>query len=113
MDMLGHLNQSVYHALLEESRGDLLEPILEEGKFPFVLARIELDYKHEVRHGDRYVDVHAALGRVGDKSVTIEHEVALPDGTTAAVGRAVLVAWDPDARQARRLTTDERTALGG
>ena len=48
LDLLGHVNQSVYHELLEEGRGALFAR-LEENSFPFVLVHIELDYRTEVR----------------------------------------------------------------
>ena len=43
MDMLGHLNQAVYHELLEEGRGALLLSMEGATSFPFVLVRVELD----------------------------------------------------------------------
>jgi len=49
---------------------------------------------------------------VGRTSVILEHDILLPDGVTAASGRSVLVAWDPDARAARPLSGAERSALG-
>src|SRR4051812_19111221 len=113
MDMLGHLNQAVYHELLEEGRAALINALGRERRFPFVLARVELDYLHEVRHRDGHVDIATRVERVGGKSVTLLHEVALPDGTPAAAGRSILVAWDPETRGARWLTEDERAALGG
>jgi acyl-CoA thioester hydrolase len=112
MDMLGHLNQAVYHELLEEGRGALIGALGRDHGFPFVLARVELDYRHEVRHRDGHVDIVTRVERVGAKSITITHELTLPDGTPAAVGRSVLVAWDPEARAARTLTGAERAALG-
>jgi acyl-CoA thioester hydrolase len=113
MDMLGHLNQAVYHELLEEGRGDLLMSLAGGRGFPFVLARVELDYRHEVRHDHGHVDVVSRVARVGSKSVTLGQEVALPDGTVAASGASILVAWDPRARASRPLSDDERAALGG
>jgi acyl-CoA thioester hydrolase len=112
MDMLGHLNQAVYHELLEEVRGALLASLREEARFPFVLARVELDYRREVRRADGHVDVVARVVAVGRTSVILEHDILLPDGVTAASGRSVLVAWDPQARAARPLTPAERAALG-
>jgi acyl-CoA thioester hydrolase len=112
MDTLGHLNQAVYHELLEESRGALMASI-GHGRFPFVLARVELDYLREVRHSDGHVDVRATVERVGGKSFTVVHDITLPDGTAAATGRSILVAWDPEERGARWLTDEERAALGG
>jgi acyl-CoA thioester hydrolase len=110
IDVLGHLNQSVYHELLEEGRMALLEP--EGGDTgPFVLARVELDYRHEVRHADEYVTVLARVSAMGRTSVTVTNEVLLPDGTIAAEGKAILVAWDPEARSSRELSDAERSAF--
>jgi acyl-CoA thioester hydrolase len=115
MDMLGHLNQAVYHELLEEARGALLVQLAEGGQavhHTYVLVRIELDYRHEIRKDHGTVDVVVRVGRVGTKSVTFEHEVVLPDGTVAASGRSVLVGWDAQTRSARVLGEDERAVLG-
>jgi acyl-CoA thioester hydrolase len=112
MDMLGHLNQSVYHELLEEGRGALFAS-LDGVAFPFVLARVELDYKHEVRRDHGTVEVVARVERVGRSSIVLHHDVLLPDGTLAATGSSVLVAWDPRARGSRELTEAERSALEG
>src|ERR687886_581048 len=111
LDLLGHLNQAVYHELLEEGRGGLLAR-LEDHTFPFVLVHVELDYRTEVRRDHGHVDVVSRVGRVGEKSVTIEERIELPDGTVAAEGRSVLVAWDMAARTSRALTAGERDALG-
>ena len=110
MDMLGHLNQAVYHELLEEGRGALFTS-LGGMSFPFVLVRVELDYRHEVRRDHGTVEVLTRVERVGGKSVTLAQEMLLPDGTVAAAGSSVLVAWDPQARGSRALTDDERAAL--
>lgn len=111
LDLLGHLNQAVYHEYLEEGRGALMASLGREHRFPFVLARVELDYRHEVRRQDREVEVVARVDRVGSKSLTVTHEMLLPDGTVAAEGSSVFVAWDPEARAARVLTDAERAAL--
>jgi acyl-CoA thioester hydrolase len=113
MDMLGHLNQSVYHELLEEGRAELFGAVLPGGGFPFVLARVELDHHAEVRRDHGTVEVVARVLGVGRTSVTVENEILLPDGTPAATGRAVLVAWDVGARRSRSLTDDERASLNG
>ena len=111
LDLLGHVNQSVYHEILEEGRGALFTR-LEENSFPFVLVHVEIDYRNEVRRDHGYVEVVSRVGRVGSKSVTIEERIELPDGTIAAEGSSVLVAWDPSARASRELSDGERSALG-
>ena len=114
LDMLGHLNQAVYHEFLEEGRAAFIAQLGALGiDFAFVLARVELDYRSEVRRDHGAVDVTTSLVRVGGSSLTVDNRVLLPDGTVAAEGRSVLVAWDPAARRSRRITDDERAALAG
>jgi acyl-CoA thioester hydrolase len=113
LDFLGHLNQAVYHELLEEGRGALFERlgVMDTGFF-FVLARVELDHRHEIRREHSPVTVALRVEAVGRSSVTVAHDIVLPDGTLAAAGRSVLVAWDRDARRSRPLTEAERNQLG-
>jgi acyl-CoA thioester hydrolase len=116
MDMLGHLNQSVYHELLEEGRAALMTEIVRragagQGHGAFVLAHVDLDYHREVRKDHGTVEVYVRVERVGSASLTLAHEVRLPDGAVAASGTTVLVAWDPAARGKRSLTDAERAAI--
>ena len=53
----------------------------------------------------------ARVGRIGTSSVELIHEVKPPDGTLAASGTSVLVAWDVAARTKRPLSEGERAAL--
>jgi acyl-CoA thioester hydrolase len=113
LDFLGHLNQAVYHELLEEGRGALFEQLgALDGGFFFVLARVELDHRQEIRRDHGPVTVALRVEAVGRSSVTVAHEIVRADGAVAAEGRSVLVAWDRDARRSRPLTGAERSALG-
>ena len=113
LDDLGHVNQAVYHEYLEEGRGVLFAPLIEaEGSFQFVLARIELDYRHEVRHADGFVDVITTVEKIGRTSVTVLNEIRRTDGQLIAEGRAVMVAWDGSERRSRVLTDWEKEQLG-
>jgi acyl-CoA thioester hydrolase len=111
LDMLGHMNQSVYHELLEEGRAALFEEVGRLGDFSFVIARVELDYRSEVRKDHGFVDVVVRPASIGRSSLIVDQAVVLPDGTVAAEGRAVLVAWDPAGRRSRTFTDGERTKL--
>jgi acyl-CoA thioester hydrolase len=108
LDMLGHLNQSVYHELLEEGRAALFHQL---GGMPFVIARVELDYRSEVRKDHGTVEVATWVESIGRKSVVAGQSILLPDGAVAAEGRSVLVAWDPAARASREFSDDERARL--
>ena len=116
MDMLGHLNQSVYHELLEEGRAALITELIrrtgaDHSHGAFVIAHVDLDYHAEVRREHGEVEVVVSLAQVGTSSLRLHHEVRLPDGGVAASGETVLVAWDPVARGKRALTEAERAAL--
>jgi acyl-CoA thioester hydrolase len=116
IDMLGHLNQSVYHELLEEARAGFFTELAqrlgdEHGYGGFVLAHVDLDYHHEIRRDHGEVEAVVRLTHVGTSSVRLANEIVLPDGTIAASGTSVLVAWDPAARGKRTLSDAERDAL--
>jgi acyl-CoA thioester hydrolase len=112
IDALGHVNQAVFHELLEELRAAFFKATLPDLPFTgYVLAHAELDYRHEVRIEDRYVVGECRVAELGRSRVELENRLLLPDGTVAVEGRAVLVAWDEETRRARELTESEREAL--
>jgi acyl-CoA thioester hydrolase len=116
MDLLGHLNQSVYHELLEEGRIALIAELLRRAgnrhaAGGYVLAHVDLDYHAEVRKDHGEVSITVRVSRVGTSSVELEHEINLPDGRLAASGKSVLVAWDLASRTKRSLSEGERAAL--
>jgi acyl-CoA thioester hydrolase len=116
MDMLGHLNQSVYHELLEEGRAALITEIVrrvdgDHAHGAYVLAHVDLDYHAEVRKEHGEVEIVVRLAHVGTSSLRLEHEIRLPDGRLAASGTTVMVGWDPIARGKRALTQAELAAL--
>ncbi|WP_354698618.1 hypothetical protein DSM112329_04304 [Paraconexibacter sp. AEG42_29] len=113
MDELGHANQAAYHEFLEEARAAFIADLGVPDARPdaYVLARVELDYRREVRLAHGTVDVVVRVERVGGRSLTLGHDVLQPDGTVAATGRTVIVGWDGEGRCARDLTPGEHAAL--
>ncbi|HUZ30255.1 MAG TPA: thioesterase family protein [Solirubrobacteraceae bacterium] len=116
MDMLGHLNQSVYHELLEEGRAAVMWELMRRAgsdNVPgtYVLAHVDLDYHTEVRKDHGQVEIVVSVSHVGTSSFRLRHELRLPDGTVAASGETVMVAWDAQSRGKRALTEAERAAL--
>ncbi len=106
MDMLGHLNQSVYHELLEEGRAALMTELMRRAggdhvHGAYVLAHVDLDYHTEVRKDHGEVEIVVGVVDVGTSSFRLHHEVRLPDGTVAASGQTVMVGWHPAARGKR------------
>lgn len=109
-DFLGHLNQSIYHILLEEARLEFVYSRLPTN-FNFVIVRTELDHLAEVPIGNREVEIGIELERVGNSSFTLAQQLWRTDGTLAARGKAIFACWDPERRTSRPLTDSEREAL--
>ena len=108
-DSLGHVNNAVYVTYIEELLIQSLGPILGDD---FVTARLELNFRSELRYTDVEVVARATLERVGVSSVTFGVTIESGAGGVAADGRIVVVAWDPASRGSRALTESEKAAIG-
>jgi acyl-CoA thioester hydrolase len=114
VDAVGHVNQAVYHELLEDARADFFSRVLPELPFTgYVLARVELDYRREVRIDAGQLVAETRVLDVGRSKIELQHRLLLPDDTLAAEARAILVAWDGEQRSSRPLTDSERERLLG
>jgi acyl-CoA thioester hydrolase len=111
MDALGHVNQAVYHELLEEARTALITVLPTPPKGAYVMARVELNYRREIPLSHRYVDVALQVESVGRSSVTVSQQIFRSDGELAADGLSVMVAWDPVKRGSRPLSDPELETL--
>ncbi len=111
MDRLGHVNQAIYHELLEEPRTAILSGLGASDKESFVLAHVVLDYRREIPQHHRYVDVTLQVVAVGRSSVTVRQQILRSDGELAAEGESVMVAWDSERRRSRPLGEREMAAL--
>jgi acyl-CoA thioester hydrolase len=113
MDAYGHVNNAVYLTYLEEARDAWAQQVLGEvtDTWDFVLARVAIDFKQELKQGDGAVLVRCALDSIGRSSVRTREEIVKEDGTISAVAESVIVARDPRAGRSRPLTDGEREAL--
>ena len=109
-DALGHVNHVVFLTYLEEARDAFFTQIL--GSDPhYVVARVELDLRAEVRHPDQRVQVRIQPERLGTTSLTTRETVHIPSGEVAAEARVVTVRWDPGNRQPIPFSETERSRL--
>ena len=104
IDALGHVNNAVYLTYLEELLTSWLRPVIGD---QWVNARIEPDWRRELRLADGQVVAKGELLRVGNSSLTARVWFERADGEVAAEGEAVVVAWDTEARRSRPLTPAE------
>jgi len=109
-DALGHVNHAVFLTYLEEGRDAFFAQVL--GSDPiYVVARLEVDLRAEVRHEDRRVTVRIAVERMGATSLTTNETVVTTSDQVAAQARVVTARWDADRRQPIPFSQAERARL--
>lgn len=113
VDAYQHVNNAVYATYLEECRDEWVERALDGIGDPwdFVLARVAVDFRRELRLEDEAVVVSCSLERIGNSSVVLREQIRTRDGELAAESEAVLVARDRENGRSRSLTEAERAAF--
>jgi acyl-CoA thioester hydrolase len=113
VDAYQHVNNAVYATYLEECRDEWMETVLDgvSDAWDFVLARVAIDFRRELRLEHEHALVTCRLERVGNASVTLREEIHAAEGWLSAESEAVLVARDRETGRSRPLTDDERAAL--
>jgi acyl-CoA thioester hydrolase len=111
-DALGHVNHAVFLTYLEEGRDAFLQQTL-GGEPDYVVARVELDLRAEVRYPERRVTVRLAVERLGTTSLTTRETILTVAEEIAAEARVVTVRWDPRARKPVPFSESERARLVG
>ncbi len=109
-DALDHVNHAVFMTYLEEVRDGFYALAL--GSDPiYVVVRIEIDLKAEVRHADRHVTVRVEVERLGTTSLTTRETILTASGQVAAEARVVTVRWDDAAHKPVPFSAAERLSL--
>jgi acyl-CoA thioester hydrolase len=93
VDSLDHVNHAVFLTYLEEGRDAFYTATL-GGDPVYVVARLEIDLRAEVRYPDRRVTVRVEVERLGTTSLTTRETILTPSGEVAAEARVVTVRWD-------------------
>lgn len=111
LDAFEHVHNSAYLVYLEECRDEWLESALRgtDTSSDFVIARVAIDYRRELRLEDEMVAVTCRLERLGTSSLATREEIRT-GGDLAAEAEAVLVPRGGDGRS-RPLSAAERAAL--
>ena len=110
-DALGHVNHAVFLTYLEEGRDAFYAQVL--GDPYYVVVRLEVDLRAEVRHEDRRVTVRVEVDRVGTTSLTTRETILASSGDIVAEARVTTVRWDPDARKPVAFSAQERARMEG
>ena len=94
-DPMGHINNVVYGAYFAEGRNAYVGQLVKRVAPPnidFVLAGVKIDYRKEMRYPGQ-VEVGSGVLRVGNKSLTLRHEL-FKDDELVASAESVLVFID-------------------
>ncbi len=108
-DALGHVNHVVFLTYLEEGRDAFYRQIL--GDPYYVVVRLEVDLRAEVRHQDRRVTVRIEVERVGTTSLTTRETILSASAQPVAQARVVTVRWDPGQGKPVPFSKDERARM--
>jgi acyl-CoA thioester hydrolase len=112
VDALRHVNNAVYATYLEEGRDGLLRSVLgADAGWNYVLARVAIDFRRELRLDDERVVVSCRPARIGRSSITLREEIRTLGGETVAEAEAVIVVRDRESGRSRPLDDDERRAF--
>jgi acyl-CoA thioester hydrolase len=103
-DAMGHVNNAVFSTYLEEARIGALG-----GLSPFILARVEIDFRAELRAGEE-IEVGTRCSRVGTKSFDLEHRIVAGDRVVADA-KSVLVAYDYERGESVPLSDELKSRL--
>ena len=107
VDALGHVNHAVFLTYLEEGRDAFFKQAF-GGEPDYVVARIEVDLRAEVRYPQRRVTVRLAVERLGTTSLTTREMILTPAAEVAARGprgHRPLGPPGPQARAVQRVRT--------
>jgi acyl-CoA thioester hydrolase len=109
LDAYGHVNNATYLTYLEEARDEWLSDTLPESSstWDFVVARVAIDFRRELRQQDDYVIASCRVDRVGRSSVVTVEQVRTLEGELAAEAESVIVARDFQSGCTRSLTPAE------
>jgi acyl-CoA thioester hydrolase len=109
-DALGHVNHVVFLTYLEEGRDAFYSQII-GGDPIYVVVRLEIDLRAEVRHQDRRVRVRIEAERVGTTSLVTRERILSASNEVIAEARVITLRWDASKRKPMAFSADERARL--
>ncbi|PSP78619.1 acyl-CoA thioesterase [Halobacteriales archaeon QS_1_68_20] len=113
VDAMGHVNNAVYATYFEEARAAYFREVIgvELSAVDSVLASLSIDFHAPVTADDR-LTVGVSVPDLGESSIPMEYEVRKDDGTLAATGETVQVAYDRETGESRSAPDAWREAIG-
>lgn len=113
LDPYGHVNNAVYLTYLEQAHAEAIWRTLRDlpEQAQFVLARLAIDYRRELRLEDGPITVACLFTTLGRSSLGLRETIRTATGALAAEAEAVIVKFDEETRRSRNWSEEERRAL--
>ena len=117
LDAMQHVNNATYLSYLEEARIDYFNKLFNRRKenldFEAVVGRIEINYIYPIVLGDK-VEVFTRVSKIGNKSVDVEHIIAVKKGNElikSATSLTKLVYYDYKTQKTKVMTDDVKDRI--
>lgn len=110
VDYLGHVTAAAHLTLFELAHGHWLSELMTDPTPPFVLVRLELDYRRELLLQDGPVTISVVPERLTRSTVMVREELRSVQHLHTEAS-AVLVRWDREARRSMPFAPSERAGI--
>lgn len=110
LDGLGHVNHTVVLTYLEEGR-DAFLAACGVRREEYVVGRCSVSFNQEIDPAFGAVTVQCAVRDLGRSSLTTSERILDDSGRVVVEAEFGLVLWDPEQRESRLITDEERAAL--
>lgn len=96
IDVLGHVNNVVYHDYLQEARVRIIREMMGrvDVDFSHVVARQEIDHLRPLALRPEPVIVEIWVASIGGASYVLEYRILDDDGSVSAKARSVMVFYN-------------------
>lgn len=113
LDVLGHVNNTVYFSYFEMTRVHYFRELLgidwDWQSYGIILVKNEIEYKHSVLLND-CPSIAMITEQIGDKSFVLRYELRVND-VLYAVGRSVQVCFDANTQKTISIPAEMREML--
>lgn len=107
IDILGHLNNTVYFSLYDLAKARYMEAANEGAvnwqRVESVIANIDCAYIEQIHFGDK-IRIFTRCIHMGEKSFTLQQMMVDEHDHVKSMCQTVMVSYDPDRRQAVPVT---------
>lgn len=114
IDILGHVNNSVYQNYFDLARTHYFQKIFPEAidwkTHTLVLAKLCIDFLHPVTL-DESIEVETKIIKMGNKSITMVQRVINANGDVKAINEGVLVSFHAGEGQPVQIPEEWRRAI--